>query len=67
MNFKKGEDDNLSFTLSSADMTVALPKQSYVRIHKLFVLEKRLIEKKISELVPAVYSRLATQISALIS
>jgi mRNA interferase MazF len=63
----KEKDDNLSFMLPAADMTVALPKQSYVRIHKLFVLEERLIEKKISELIPTVYSQLAAKISALIS
>jgi mRNA interferase MazF len=63
----KGKDDNLNFSLSGKDMTIALPKQSYVRIHKLFVLEKHLIEKKVSELIPSVYSQLALKISELIS
>jgi len=59
--------DNLSFNLSATDVTVPLLKQSYVRIHKLFVLEERLIEKKVSELIPSAYSLLASRISALIS
>jgi mRNA interferase MazF len=63
----KTKNDNLSFTLSPADMTVALPKQSYVRIHKLFVLEENLIEKKVSELIPSAYSQLADKISELIA
>jgi len=59
--------DNLSFILSATDITVPLLKQSHVRIHKLFVLEERLIEKKVSELIPSAYSQLASRISALIS
>ena len=59
--------DNLNFALLATDMTVDLHKQSYVRIHKLFVLEERLIDKKVSELLPSAYSRLADRISALIS
>jgi mRNA interferase MazF len=63
----KKKKDNLNFTLSPTDMTVALPKQSYVRIHKLFVLEENLIEKKVSELTPSTYSHLAGKISELIA
>ena len=59
--------DNLSFILSPTDVTVPLLKQSHVRIHKLFVLEERLIEKKVSELIPSAYSLLAGRISVLIS
>jgi len=50
-----------------ADVSVALPKQSYVRIYKLFVMEERLIEKKVSELFPIAYSQLVDKISTLIS
>ena len=63
----KTHNDNLSFALMATDMTVALRKQSYVRIHKLFVLEERLIDKKVSELVPSAYSQLVDRIRALIS
>jgi len=56
-------NDTLSFPLSSTDTTVALPKMSVVRIHKIFVLESYLIEKKVSELKPSVYARLIEKIN----
>ena len=59
--------DNLSFKLMSSDMSVPLPKQSYVRLYKLFVMQEHLIEKKVSELLPFAYSQLVVRISALIS
>ena len=59
--------DNLSFKLMPADVSVALPKQSYVRIYKLFVMQEYLIEKKVSELFPFAYSQLVDRISILIS
>ena len=63
----KVHQDNLSFMLMSADMSVALPKQSYVRMYKLFVMQEHLIEKKVSELLPSAYSQLVDRISLLIS
>ena len=59
--------DNLSFVLMPTDTVVALHKKSYVRIHKIFALEERLIEKKVSELIPSAYLQLADKIKALIS
>jgi mRNA interferase MazF len=60
-------NDALSFPLNINDTTVALPKTSVVRIHKIFVLESCLIEKKVSELKPTVYARLVEEIHKIIS
>ena len=62
----KQRDDNLNFPLSDIDTTVALPKKSYIRLHKMFVLEEFLIEKKVSALTPDAYSRLISAINKVI-
>ena len=62
---KKG-NDNLSFPLSETDVTVTLPKKSYIRVHKMFVLERFLIEKKVSALTSDAYTRLITAINNII-
>jgi mRNA interferase MazF len=59
--------DKLSFSLCTEDTTVALPKASVVRIHKIFVLESRLIEKKVSALKPSTYARLVEKIGRVIA
>ena len=59
-------NDKLSFVINPTDTTVALPKNSVVRIHKMFVLENHLIEKKVSSLKPEVYARLAEKIAKII-
>jgi mRNA interferase MazF len=61
------KDDNLSFELTSADTIVAMPKQSYVRVHKIFVLEENLIEKRISALTQYAYRRLIKAINRVIA
>lgn len=60
-------NDKLNFLLNTADMTVALPKTSVVRIHKIFVLESLLIEKKVSALKPSAYARLVEEIGKVIA
>ena len=60
-------NDKLNFPINATDTTVALPKNSVVRIHKMFVLENHLIEKKVSELKPAVYARLVEEITKVIA
>ena len=62
----KQRNDNLSFLLSDTDVTVALPKKSYIRLHKMFVLEDSLIEKKVSALTPDAYVRLISAINMVI-
>ena len=60
-------NDNLNFPLDTADTTIALPKMSYIRVHKIFVLEEKLIEKKVSALKTETYSRLISAINNVIS
>ena len=60
-------NDKLSFPINPTDTTVALPKNSVVRIHKIFVLENHLIEKKVSALKPTVYAQLVKEIEKVIS
>jgi mRNA interferase MazF len=60
-------NDKLSFPINPADTTVSLPKNSVVRIHKIFVLENNLIEKKVSALKPTVYARLVEEIAKVIT
>jgi mRNA interferase MazF len=58
--------DCLNFALADADLTVPLPKQSFVRLHKLFVLEETLIEKKVSSVLPQSYKKLSKAICKII-
>jgi len=62
----KKRNDNLSFPLLDADTTVALPQKSYIRLHKMFVLEEFLIEKKVSALTSDAYVRLISAINKII-
>jgi len=56
------KNDGFCFPLYANDLTVPLPKQSFIRVYKLFVLEEHLIEKRISSLTSAAYNRLAESI-----
>ena len=59
--------DGLSFAINQSDLTVSLPLISYVRIHKLFVLEEELIKGKVSHLKDEAYQKLVEQIVDVIS
>ena len=63
----KSVSDGLSFLLNENDLTVKLPLTSYVRIHKLFVLEEELIKGKVSHLKEEAYQRLIGKIIDVIS
>jgi len=60
------KNDSFNFPLYDADLTVPLPKQSYVRVYKLFVLEEHLIEKRVSSLTASAYKRLSASICNMI-
>ena len=62
----KLKQDNLSITLSNEDMTEGLPVQSYIRVHKIFVLEQSLIKGKVSSLKNAKYQELIQRINQFI-
>jgi len=63
----KKRNDKLNFPLSDTDTTVILPKKSYIRIHKMFVLEEFLIEKKVSALTSDAYEKLIAAINGIIA
>jgi mRNA-degrading endonuclease toxin of MazEF toxin-antitoxin module len=47
--------DALAEQIHTSDLTYSLPKQSYIRCHKIFVVEQTLIIGKISALNPSKY------------
>jgi mRNA interferase MazF len=63
----QNKNDMFSFPLLDTDLTIALPKQSYIRTYKLFVLEECLIEKKVSSLTMSAYKRLYKSIRKIIA
>lgn len=62
----KLKQDNLSITITNNDVTVDLPVKSYIRVHKIFVLEQRLIKGKVSSLKIAKYKALVQRINQII-
>jgi mRNA interferase MazF len=62
----KLKQDKLSISITDDDVTEGLPAKSYIRVHKLFVLEKRLIKGKVSSLKLAKYQELIQRINQII-
>jgi mRNA interferase MazF len=62
----KRKQDNLSIILSDKDVTEPLPVKSYIRFHKIFVLEQDLIKGKVSRLKKEKYIELITEIKNII-
>ena len=62
----KLKQDNLSISLTNKDVTENLPAKSYIRFHKIFVLEQRLIKGKVSSLNNAKYQELIQKINQII-
>ena len=62
----KLKQDNLSISLSNDDVTESLPAKSYIRVHKIFVLEQRLIKGKVSSLKISKYQELIHKINQII-
>lgn len=60
------KQDKLSIPITSDDVTEALPVKSYIRVHKIFVLEQKLIKGKVSSLKTAKYKELIQRISQII-
>lgn len=63
----KLKQDNLSIPITNNDVTVGLPVKSYIRVHKIFVLEQRLIKGKVSSLKIAKYQALVQKINKIIA
>jgi mRNA interferase MazF len=54
----KRKQDNLSISLTNNDVTENLPVKSYIRAHKIFVIEQKLIKGIVSHLKPSKYTEL---------
>ena len=62
----KQKHDKLSIALSTNDVTESLPVKSFIRIHKIFVLEQHLIKGKVSSLKKNKYTELIKKIKDII-
>ena len=60
------QDNHLSILITDNDVTESLPVKSYIRAHKIFVLEQRLIKGKVSSLKIAKYQELVKMINQII-
>jgi len=60
------KQDKLSIPITSDDVTESLPVKSYIRVHKIFVLEQKLIKGKVSSLKTAKYKELIQRINQII-
>lgn len=58
--------DKLNITITNEDVTEDLPVKSYIRVHKIFVLEQRLIKGKVSSLKTSKYQELTQKINRII-
>ncbi|WP_163381086.1 type II toxin-antitoxin system PemK/MazF family toxin [Cyclobacterium sp. SYSU L10401] len=57
--------DDFSFYISESMLTVSLRKESQVRVQKIFVMEQRLVKKKISQLKEPAKNELIKKIKSL--
>jgi len=62
----KLKPDQLNITIGNNDVTVSLPAKSYIRVHKIFILEQELIKGKVSRLKTAKYNELIQRIIQII-
>jgi len=62
----KLKQDKLNITITNDDITEGLPVKSYIRVHKIFVLEQRLIKGKVSSLKIAKFQELIQRINQII-
>jgi mRNA interferase MazF len=63
---KSKQDNHLSIPITNDDVTEGLPVKSYIRVHKIFVLEQSLIKGKVSSLKIAKYQELIQRINHII-
>ena len=62
----KNKSDSLSIEINEKDITKQLPVKSFIRCHKIFVLEQTLIIEKISELKVSKYKSVVRKINEII-
>lgn len=54
--------DDFSFYINDSMLTVSLRKESQVRVQKIFIIEQRLVKKKISQLTESAKNELITKV-----
>ena len=59
--------DELSVQIEDKDVLESLPLKSFVRIHKIFTVNERLILSKITEVYPSFSSKLKDSFLSIIS
>lgn len=62
----KLKHDNLGIDITNDDVTEDLPVKSYIHVHKIFVLERRLIKGIVSSLKIGKYQELIKRINQII-
>lgn len=62
----KLKQDKLSISITNNNVTEDLPVKSYVRAHKIFILEQRLVKGKVSSLKKTKYKELIQRIKQII-
>lgn len=60
------KQDQLSIAITNDDVTERLPVNSFIRVHKIFVLEQKLIKGKVSSLKTEKYKELIQRIDQII-
>ncbi len=63
----KEKSDSLTVPISDSDLTKPLPLKSYIRVHKIFVVELAMISDVLSKLNPEKYREVAERITQLIN
>jgi len=58
--------DKLNITITNDDVTEDLPVKSYIRVHKIFILEQKLIKGKVSSLKTSKDQELTQKINRII-
>ena len=62
----KEKQDGFSIRITDDDVSELLPKTSYIRCHKIFVIEATLIKLKVSQLNTTKYNEVIELISEII-
>jgi mRNA interferase MazF len=63
----KQKDEVMSLPIENKNLSVPLPKSSFVNCHKVVTIANSLIQKKISEATPEFVGTVAERIQSLIS
>jgi mRNA interferase MazF len=63
----KQKDESISIAIQNSDLSLPLPKNSFINCHKVVTVSNSLIQKKISQATPEFIDKVAEKIQGLIS